>query len=164
MADNVQRLRLVRGLTLFFMLALAASGLTAVPLQWELGLLDHWIAHSALVWKLWPSLADWIGLVNGGVQSGYGQYPFLAYGTDWLAFGHLVIALAFIGVLRDPRRNLWVVELGMLACVLIIPWSLVFGWLRGIPPFWTLVDMSFGVFGLLPLWWMRRLILQVPAA
>ncbi len=37
---------------------------------------------------------------------------------------------------------------------------LLFGWLRGIPPFWQLIDMSFGVFGIVPLWWARRLIRQ----
>jgi hypothetical protein len=29
-------------------------------------------------------------------------YPFLAYGTDWLAFVHLVIAVAFVGPFFDP--------------------------------------------------------------
>jgi len=37
-------------------------------------------------------------------------YPFIAYGTDWLAFAHFVIAIAFIGPWRDPVRNVWVVE------------------------------------------------------
>jgi hypothetical protein len=30
------------------------------------------------------------------------QYPFLAYGADWLAFAHLVIAIAFVGPYHDP--------------------------------------------------------------
>ena len=76
------------------------------------------------------------------------HYPFLFYGTDWLAFGHVVIALAFIGPLRNPWRNRWVVEWGILACVLVIPWALVFGPLRGIPFFWRLIDTSFGFGGL----------------
>lgn len=154
------REKLVRTLVVFFMLALVASGLSAIPLQWELGLLSRWLGSGSFVQQLWPSLAAWISRVDQGVQSGYGQYPFLAYGTDWLAFGHVAIALAFIGVLRDPRRNVWVVEFGMLACLLVVPWALVFGWLRGIPLFWRLVDMSFGVVGILPLWWARRLILH----
>ncbi|CAM5660696.1 hypothetical protein SALBM217S_01493 [Streptomyces griseoloalbus] len=51
--------------------------------------------------------------------------PFLLLGTDWLAFAHLVIAVAFYGPYRDPVRNIWVVEFGMIACAGIIPlaWS-----------------------------------------
>jgi hypothetical protein len=154
------REKLVRILLVFFMLALVASGISAIPLRWEVGLLDRWLGSSTFMQHVWPSLAGWISAVNAGVQDGYGRYPFLAYGTDWLAFGHVAIALAFIGALRDPYRNVWVVEFGMLACLLVIPWALVFGWLRGIPPFWRLVDMSFGIVGILPLAWARRLILQ----
>jgi len=28
--------------------------------------------------------------------------------------------------------------------------------LRGIPPYWQLIDCSFGVFGIIPLWLARR--------
>ncbi len=160
MTPSAIRLRTIRLLLLFFMLALAASGLSAVPLQWEVGLLNKWFGVASFMHGLWPSLAGWISRVNEGVQNGYSQYPFLAYGTDWLAFGHVAIALAFIGPLRDPLKNIWVVEFGMIACVLVIPWALFFSWIRGIPPFWTLVDMSFGVVGIVPLWWARRLIVQ----
>jgi hypothetical protein len=77
------------------------------------------------------------------------------------AFGHVAIALAFIGPLRDPAKNLWVVEFGMLTCLLVIPWTLVFGSLRGIPVFWMLIDMSFGIVGVIPLWLARRRILKL---
>jgi hypothetical protein len=160
MDQALARIRIARLILIFFMLALAASGLSAVPLQWELRLLDHWFGMASFMQHVWPSMAEWLSRVNEGVQNGYGRYPFLAYGTDWLAFGHLTIALAFIGALRDPVRNIWVVEFAMIACVLVIPWALVFGWLRGIPPFWMALDMSFGIVGILPLWWARRLILQ----
>lgn len=155
---NSANLRIVRVLLAFFMLALVASGLSAIPLQWEVGLLNQWLGTGSFMQSLWPSLADWISRVNEGVQDGYGQYPFLAYGTDWLAFGHVAIALAFIGALRDPVKNVWVLEFGMLACALVVPWALIFGWLRGIPPFWRLIDMSFGIIGIIPLWWARSII------
>ena len=74
-----------------------------------------------------------------------------AYGDDWLAFAHLVIAVAFIGPLRDPVRNKWVIEFGMIACVLVFPLAFVAGAVRGIPIFWRLIDCSFGVVGLVPL-------------
>jgi hypothetical protein len=80
----------------------------------------------------------------------------MAYGTDWLAFAHFVIAIAFIGPWRDPVKNVWVIEFGMIACVLVIPFALVMGQIRGIPLGWRLIDCSFGVVGFVPLWFVRR--------
>jgi hypothetical protein len=148
--------RRIRLLLIFFICALSLAGLTAIPLKWELRLLNGWFGTNSFLSPILPSLADWISRVNDSVQHGYGEYPLLAYGTDWLAFAHIVIAAAFVGPLRDPVRNIWVIEFGMIACVLILPWALIFGVLREIPWFWTLIDMSFGVFGILPLWWVRR--------
>jgi hypothetical protein len=146
----------IRFLLIFFIFALSAAGLTAIPLRWELGWLNQWFgANSFLSWVL-PSMAEWISRVNDSVQNGYGEYPLLAYGTDWLAFAHIVIAVAFIGPLRDPIKNIWIIEFGMIACILIIPWALMFGIVRNIPLFWTLIDMSFGVLGIIPLWIVRR--------
>lgn len=148
-------------LLIFFMCGLVASGLTAIPLQWELKVLMPFFEKGSLLGVTFPSLADWIERINEGLQNGYGQYPFLAYGTDWLAFGHLAIAIAFLGALRDPIRNIWIVEFGMLICILVIPWILIFGAIRDIPFFWQLIDMSFGVFGIVPLWLARRNILKL---
>ena len=91
------------------------------------------------------------------------RYPFLAYGTDWLAFAHLVIAIAFIGPWRDPVKNRWVVEFGMIACILIVPFALAMGHVRGIPWGWRLIVCSFGLLGILPLWHCRRLIQRLQA-
>jgi hypothetical protein len=66
--------------------------------------------------------------------------------------------VAFYGVYRDPVRNIWVVEFGMIACVGIIPLALICGPIRGIPSWWTVIDMSFGVFGIIPLYALRRMI------
>ena len=151
----------IRFLLLFFICALAIAGLTAIPLKWELGLLNDWFGTQSFLPHLLPSLSGWITRVNESVQNGYGKYPLLAYGTDWLAFAHIVIAIAFIGPLRDPVKNIWIIEFGMIACVLIIPWALIFGVVREIPWFWTLIDMSFGVFGVIPLWFVRRDILTL---
>lgn len=151
----------IRFLLIFFMCALIASGLSAIPLQWELEVLLPWVGKSSPLGMTFPALADWIGRIYEGVQNGYGQYPFLAYGTDWLAFGHVAIAVAFIGPLRDPLKNIWVIEFGMLACILIIPWAFIFGVVRHIPLFWMLIDMSFGICGIFPLWLARRDILKI---
>lgn len=161
MTHHTARQKRIRFLLIFFMFALVLSGLTAIPLQWELKVLMP-LVRLGTEWEIIvPALAQWIEKINQGVQSGYGQYPFLAYGTDWLAFGHIAIAIAFIGPLRDPVRNIWVVQFGMIACALIVPWALIFGAIRDIPFFWQLIDMSFGIFGIIPLWLVYRDILRI---
>jgi hypothetical protein len=85
----------------------------------------------------------------------------MAYGTDWLAFGHLAIALFFIGPLIDPARNIWVIQAGLIACVAVIPLALICGPIRGIPIYWRLIDCSFGIGGFIPLWLALKLARQL---
>src|SRR5271170_456122 len=101
--EQVLRQR-VRILSWIFIVGLVISGATAIPLQWELdtivrmpGAGDGATATSGFV--------AWIQTVRGGLRATYAAYPWMAYGTDWLAFGHFVIAVAFVGALRDPVRN-----------------------------------------------------------
>jgi len=157
----LNRARLVLGL---FVVGLVLSGLTAFPLRTEVELLQRVFGEGSPTQAWWPALARWISFVHRGVVETSAAYPFVFYGTDWLAFGHLMIAIAFIGPLRDPVRNIWVVEFGMLACVLVIPAALVCGAVRGIPLFWRLIDCSFGVFGIIPLYLAWRLIRRAGAA
>jgi len=147
----------------FFILALLVSGVTAFPLVWEVTILQAWFGSGSTAGTAWPELARWIVTVHAGLTDTQARYPFLFYGTDWLAFAHIVIAIAFWGPLRDPVRNVWVVEFGMIACGLILPLALVFGPLRGIPFFWQIIDCSFGVFGIIPLWLVRRDIMRLTA-
>jgi len=85
------------------------------------------------------------------VQNTGKNYSFLFYGYDWLAFAHFVLAILFIGPLRNPVKNKWVIEFGIIACILIIPYALIAGYLRGMPFWWTFIDCSFGIIGLVPL-------------
>lgn len=152
MKNELSLINRVRIFLVIFMVGLALSGLSAIPLQWELGILYRFTGSGSWLSDYIPAFSAWFDRINQGVQNGYGQYPFLAYGTDWLDFGHVAIAVAFIGPLRDPLKNIWVVEFGTIACLLIIPWTLIFGVVREIPFFWQLIDMSFGVFGIILLW------------
>jgi len=151
MDDITTLTRRIRLLLILFIIGLTVSGLTAFPLEWEVGLLHRWVAGPG-------ALAGWIDRVYEGLRVSYGLYPFLAYGTDWLAFAHLVIAVAFIGPLRDPVRNIWTIEFGMIACLLIFPLALIMGPLRGIPIFWQVIDCSFGAAGLCVLWPVRGMV------
>ncbi|MFE7587074.1 hypothetical protein ACFU5Y_36565 [Streptomyces gardneri] len=147
-----------------FVVCLVLSGVTAFPLVTELRILDSSLdGWAAPVADLLPGLAEWIERVRGGLATADAQAPYLLYGTDWLAFAHLVIAVAFYGVYRDPVRNIWVVEFGMIACVGIVPLALICGPIRGIPFWWSVIDMSFGVIGILPLLHVRRMIKRLEA-
>ena len=143
-----RRLKWIKRLTWFFIVGLFISGATAIPLETELDTLAKFLGgvNTASGFTLW------IFRVRDALHNTYASYPFMAYGTDWLAFGHFIIALAFVGALRDPVRNRWLFLFGMISCVLVIPYAMILGGLRGIPVYWRLIDCSFGVFGFFPLW------------
>ncbi len=135
-----------------FVVGLVLSGATAFPLGVEARALDRFL-HGP-VWPVarhLPFLTAWIDRVSAGLTATYARYPFVAYGTDWLAFGHLSIAVAFWGPLRDPVRNVWVLKFGLIACAGVVPLALVCAPLRDIPLWWIAVDSSFGVGGAVPL-------------
>jgi hypothetical protein len=158
---SATRMRRIRWLIGIMIGGLTLSGLTAIPLVWEVSLLMQLFGPGTAPARLWPELAAWIATVHTALTVVDQQYPLLMYGTDWLAFAHIILAILFVGPWRDPIRNLWVVEFGLIACVLIIPTALGFGELRGIPLFWRLIDCSFGVGGFIPLWLVRREILML---
>jgi hypothetical protein len=146
MTNQNQRLKRLRALTWLFIIGLLVAGATTLPLQTELDAFAKFLGDSH------SSFAFWILKVRDALDQTYAAYPFLAYGTDWLAFGHFVIALAFVGALRDPVRNRWLYLFGMISCVMVIPFAMICGGVRGIPIYWRLIDCSFGVFGFIPLW------------
>jgi hypothetical protein len=155
-SNHVRRIRFWLAI---FTVGLFLNGITAFPLQTELGwfvslLQADWLQPVAKSTHLLP----WVERVYGGLMTTNANYPFLAYGTDWLAFAHLVIAIAFIGPYIDPVRNKWVISFGLIACAGVIPLALIAGHIRGIPFGWRLIDCSFGVFGSIPLLLCRRLI------
>lgn len=151
-----------------FILGLVVSGATAIPLQTEL----NWLVRATGAQQAVqvaassapPVWALWLTHVQSALNDTGTRYPFLFYGTDWLAFGHFMIALAFVGALRDPVRNAWLFQFGVLACLLLIPYALVFGAARGIPLWWRGIDCCFGVFGLVPLWLCRRWVRELEGA
>jgi hypothetical protein len=153
--------RRISVLLLIFIAGLVISGATAIPLETELKLL---VEVTGAENQAQPgAVAGWLIKVRDALIDTNNRYPFMAYGTDWLAFAHFVIAIAFIGPLRDPVRNIWVVEFGMIACVLVIPFALIMGGIREIPLEWRLIDCSFGLLGIIPLWLCRREINKLSA-
>jgi len=148
-SDHLRRIRFWLAI---FIIGLALSGITAFPLETELSLLVS-VLHAGWLRPIseFTGLLPWIERVYSGLHTTNANYPFLAYGTDWLAFAHLVIAVAFIGPYVDPVRNKWVITFGLIACAGVVPLALIAGAIRGIPFPWRLIDCSFGLFGTVPL-------------
>jgi len=154
--EIILRKRITSG-TWVMIIGLVLSGATAIPLQTELDLLARWLGAAHLSPAQAPNdFTKWILIVRDALHDTYARYRFMGYGTDWLAFGHFVIALAYVGALRHPLRNAWVFSFGMMACVAVIPWALLFGELRGIPIYWRFIDCAFGVLGFIPNWLCHR--------
>jgi hypothetical protein len=95
-------------------IGLLLSGITAYPIESEL----HWLVTQSPGNGL---MRAWLQQVYQAVHFTNQHYPYLSYGTDWLAFAHILLAILFAGALRDPQRNVWVLEFGVIAAVGIFP-------------------------------------------
>jgi hypothetical protein len=149
----------IRLLLLIFIVGLVLSGATAIPLESEIKTVAQ--IQKQLGISETSDASAWLAKIQNALVETNAKFPFMAYGTDWLAFAHFVIAIAFIGPLRDPVKNIWVIEFGMIACALVVPFALCMGAVRGIPIGWRLIDCSFGILGIIPLWLCRREIKQI---
>ena len=156
MTERASQLRRrLRWWTTVLILGLVFSGITALPLPAELHLLARWLGAE----NFSPEQArftQWVLLVRDGLNDTNAKYPFMAYATDWLAFAHIVLALAFVGALRHPVRNAWLFTFGMVASACIVPWALIMGGVRAIPVGWRLIDCAFGIAGFIPCWLNHR--------
>lgn len=150
--NNSKELKKIRFLILLFIVLLILSGLTAFPIKWQFDMAYDLLKDADRE----SLLVQWFFKVYEGVANNDEKYPFMAYGTDWLAFAHIVIGMAFIGPYRDPVKNIWVFEWAMIACLLVFPLAFIAGPIRGIPFFWQLIDCSFGFFGFLLLYYTYR--------
>jgi len=128
---------------------LLVSGVTVWPAQSELNL---------IVQVLWgedkPTGALHRFLVNvlQGLESTNANYPFMFYAHDWLAFAHVMLAILFAGAIRDPARNVWVIQCGLIMCASIPILAGVCIPIRGLPSWWFFIDFAFAPAAAIPLW------------
>lgn len=142
-----------------FIIGLLVSGITAFPLLAEMRLLTSWMGlETATTPHGHDGLAFWILTVKLGLEEMYQRHPWIAYGTDWLAFGHIVIAFFFIGPLMRPEQSRQVIYAGIAACVSVVPLAFICGALRGIPIYWRIIDCTFGIAGMVPLLYCLRML------
>jgi len=156
---QIEAKKRIRLLLIIFIVGLALSGVTAIPLESEIKFLTQIQNQIGISEK--SDVCVWLAKIQNALVETNAKFPFMAYGTDWLAFAHFIIAIAFIGPLRDPAKNIWVIEFGIIACALVVPFALCMGAVRGIPIGWRLIDCSFGVLGIIPLWLCHREIKQI---
>jgi hypothetical protein len=157
-------LRRYRTVLVLFIVGLVLSGVTAFPLLTEMRLLAAWLGiENAADYQNLTGLQRWIAYVLFGLEQTNARFPFLAYGTDWLAFGHLCIAVFFVRPLLKPLESDWVLTCGLLCCAGVVPLALIAGHVRGIPLYWRLIDCSFGVLGALPLLYCLQLTRRIRA-
>ncbi|MDB4537846.1 hypothetical protein N9230_04445 [Akkermansiaceae bacterium] len=158
------QLRKTRIAIVIVIIGLILSGVTAFPLLHELNFLSNTLTGGS--GDLNPAnhsgITHWILKVREGLEVTYEAYPFIAYGTDWLAFAHLMIALFFILPYRDPVRYLGVLHVGIWCSLLIFPLALICGHIREIPVFWRLIDCSFGALCIPPLLYAIKLTKKLP--
>ena len=159
--DPLRRFRLVVAL---FIIGLVVSGITAFPLLSEMKLLVQLLGlGDASSPAGHAGLERWVLTVRFGLEEVYSKYPWIGYGTDWLAFGHLVIALFFVGPLLHPASSRANLLAGLAACAGVIPLALIAGEVRGIPLASRVIDCSFGVIGGLLLLYCLRLLPAIEA-
>ncbi len=138
-----KQLKNIKIRTALFMIGLFVSGLTCFPLKLEMSIANTFFA----AWAITPP--TFIQNVLVGISETMANHQFLFYGTDWLGFAHVLYAILFYGVYKDPVKNIWVTQFGIIACISIFPLAFIMGSIRGIPFWWQLVDCSFGVIGLI---------------
>jgi len=130
-------------------IGLLISGITVWPaipeLKFGLIVLEKiGLAHS--------ELAQFTETILLSLQHIESEHPHILYGYDWLAFAHIVLAILFWGAARDPLRNKWIVECGLIMCALIPLLALICIPYREIPWWWFFMDFAFAPAAALPLW------------
>jgi hypothetical protein len=140
----------IKAAIIITIIGLLLNGISALPLRTELDVLLSQPEH------LPKFLLDWWTYVRQGVYETSDKYNFMRYGFDWLSFAHLMIAIAFIGPLRNPIKNQWVVKWGMIVAASSI--VMAFGWerMRDIPVWWSFIDAGISYVAFVVLWFCNR--------
>jgi len=146
MMNQLTRAKVMLGIVVF---GLLVSGITIWPVAAELKTVVR------IVWgQSEPTgvLHEFILQAIEGIESIQANYSFMLYAHDWLAFAHIVLAILFAGAIRDPVRNVWIVQCGLIMCALIPVLAGICIPIRGLPLRWFWLDFAFAPAAGLPLW------------
>ncbi|MGM0490366.1 MAG: hypothetical protein ACQESR_26875, partial [Planctomycetota bacterium] len=137
--NRLTRAKVMLGIVVF---GLLVSGITVWPALVELKL------AVSIIWGDAEPTGDlhaFLLQAIEGLESVNANYPFMFYAGDWLAFAHVVLAILFAGAIRDPVRNIWIVQCGLIMCALVPVLAIVCIPLRGLPMVWFWIDSAFAV-------------------
>src|SRR5688572_20796286 len=101
-----------------FILLLLLSGISAFPLKTEIEYIHRQTNESGAPFALW---------IEKVYQTINNTPEIMFYGTDWLAFAHIIISLFFIPVFLNPQQHKINLQIGMIACVLVLPLAFICG-------------------------------------
>ena len=163
MINEQKTLRKIRIYLILFLLAFVFSLHMVVFIETDAELLAKYVGHDTFMEELSPSISAWMEHLNLAVSETYSSYPFIAYCMDWLCYAFVVIAIFLLGAIKDPVKNVWVVQVFLVACCLGLILPFIVGPIRDIPIFWRFFDSSFGLIGLLFLLLPYRLIRKLEA-
>ena len=144
--NNLKRAKLMLGIIVF---GLLVSGITVWPAVPELKLAVRIAWGNAEPTSV---LHGFVLKAIEGLESVEANYPFMLYAHDWLAFAHIVLAILFAGAIRDPVRNIWIVQCGLIMCALVPVLAGICIPIRGLPLIWFWFDFAFAPAAALPLW------------
>jgi hypothetical protein len=103
----------IRSWLKIFIAALFISGLTAMPVEQELTYITNHFPFEG-------SIKGWLDEVLIGIQHTSKIILFFFMDIDGLPL-HICTCILFIGPFRDPVKNKWVIQFGVIACILVIP-------------------------------------------
>ena len=101
------------------------------------------------------TLYDFLMNAKAGLSYNREHHPGIIYGLDWLAFAHIALAILFAGAAKDPVKNIWVINCGLIMAVLVTLMAIAFVPIRGLPLIWIAFDCFFAL-AFIPLWIARR--------
>ena len=155
--NDLKRAKLMIGIVVFGLLASAVTIWPAIP-ELKMAVRIAWgdaeptgVLHSFVVQAI------------EGLEAMEADYPFMLYAHDWLAFAHIVLAILFAGAIKDPIRNVWIVQCGLIMCAIVPVLAGICIPIRGIPVIWFWIDFAFAPGAALPLWIALRDIKRVEA-
>ncbi len=164
MASRKRTLACIRVCLSLFFVGLVFGLHTVVFVRAETTWMADRFGRGTFVEERWPTVAAWFEHLHIAFATTYTTYPVIAYCMDWLGYACIVLAVLMVGAIKDPVRNIWIVQAFMVGCTIAFVMPLVMGPLRGIPLFWRLIDSSFGLVGFFLLLLPYRLIRGLEAS
>jgi len=149
--SDKKTLRKIRIYLVIFFLGILFGMHTVVFVQPETAFFVKHFGPGTFVDEKIPFVAAWIENLYISIHETSANYPAIAYCMDWLSYACIVFAIFMIGAIKDPVKNIWIIQTYMLACLMAAALPFIAGPFREIPIFWRFLDGSFGVIGFLVL-------------